>query len=292
MKKKITFAVVGGDLRQAKLAEMLSADGSVYTYALEKAEMAPSVKKAPDLETAISKAGCIILPLPVSGKPGFLNTPVSGEILSIDEVFSLIKPNQLVCAGRVDSECQNSAEKYGIRLIDYFAREELMVQNAICTAEGAIAIAMDNTAITLCSAKILVIGFGRIGKVLSNRLYALHADVSVSARNHADIAWIKAYGYKPLNTMSLSGSISDFDVIINTVPARVMGEDLLMETKKGCLLMDLASKPGGIDFATAARLGTHVIWALSLPGEAAPITSGAIIRDTIFNILHEEEESD
>jgi dipicolinate synthase subunit A len=291
LKKPLTFAVIGGDMRQAKLAEMLYADGHyIYTYALEKAEMLPSVIKKSDLQQALYPADCVILPLPISGKAGFVNTPVSKEICSLDEVFKSLRPNQLVCAGIVDEECRKKAQSYGLSIIDYYAREELMIANAVCTSEGAIAIAMDNTAITLCSAKILIIGFGRIGKVLSNSLHMLGADVYVSARSHADRAWIKAYGCKPLNTYALTGLLSDFDIIINTVPATVIDENLLREVKRSCLLLDLASKPGGIDFSAAAGLGLHAIWALSLPGEAAPITSGASIRDTIYNILHEEEE--
>lgn len=277
-------------MRQAKLAEMLSADGhNVYTFALEKAEMLPAVVKTAELTQALFPADCVILPLPVSGKAGFINAPVSKEICSLDEVFVALKPSQLVCAGLVDEACRKKAKSHGLSIIDYYAREELMILNAVCTAEGAIAIAMDNTAITLCSAKILITGFGRIGKALSHRLHMLGADVSVSARSHADRAWIQAYGYKPYYTGMLSGLISDFDIIINTVPAPVIDENLLTEVKKSCLLLDLASKPGGIDFSAAARLGLHAIWALSLPGEAAPISSGAAIRDTIYNILHEEE---
>ena len=291
MKKQLNFAVIGGDMRQAKLAEMLSADGhSVYTFALEKAEMLPDIKQKTSLQEALCPADCVVLPLPVTGKAGFLNTPLSGEICPLDEVFSALRPNQLICAGRIGDDCRKAAEKYGLNIVDYFTREELAVANAICTAEGAIALAMDNTAITLCSANILIIGFGRIGKVISHRLHGLGANVFVSARKHSDHAWIKAYGCKPLNTMALGGKISDFNVIINTVPAPVLDENLLLEIRKDCLCMDLASKPGGIDFSAAARLGLHAIWALSLPGEAAPITSGAIIRDTIYNILHEEEE--
>lgn len=290
MKNPLTFAVIGGDMRQAKLAEMLSADGHiVYTFALEKADMLPAVVKTTELQQTLFPADCVILPLPVSGKAGFVNTPVSKEICSLDEIFTELKPNQLVCAGLVDEACRKKAKSHGVSVIDYYAREELMIANAVCTAEGAIAIAMDNTAITLCGSKILVTGFGRIGKVLSNRLQLLGADVSVSARTHADRAWIKAYGYKPLNTGALSGLLSGFDIIVNTVPAPVIDENLLLEVKKNCLLLDLASKPGGIDFSAAARLGLHAIWALSLPGEAAPISSGAAIRDTIYNILHEEE---
>ncbi|NLL45496.1 MAG: dipicolinate synthase subunit DpsA [Clostridiales bacterium] len=292
MNKPFTFAVIGGDLRQAKLAEMLSSDGHyVLAFALEKSEMPSTVRQVSDIRDAICPADCIILPLPVTGKAGYLNTPLSAEICPLDEIFSPIRDHQLVCAGRVCDDTLKAAEKYGLRIVDYFAREELAVLNAVCTAEGAIAIAMDNTAITLCGAKILVLGFGRIGKLLSHRLRGLGADVHVSARSHSDRAWIKAYGYKPMNTLALAGKLRDFDIIINTIPAPVLDEDLLREVDKDCLLMDLASKPGGIDFSAAARLGHHAIWALSLPGEAAPVTSGEIIRDTIYNILHEEEES-
>lgn len=291
MNKPLTFAVIGGDLRQAKLAEMLAADGHfVLAFALEKSEMPSTVRQVSDIRDAICPADCIILPLPVTGKSGYLNTPLSAEVCPLDEIFCLIGKEQLVCAGRVCDDSREAAEKYGLSLIDYFGREELAILNAVCTAEGAIAIAMDNTAITLCSAKILVMGFGRIGKVLSHRLHGLGADVYVSARSHSDRAWIKAYGCRPMNTLALAGKLKDFDIVINTIPAPVLDEDLLREVPKDCLLMDLASKPGGIDFSAAARLGHRAIWALSLPGEAAPVTSGEIIRDTIYNILHEEEE--
>lgn len=292
VKKTITFAVIGGDLRQAKMAEMLARDGHrVLAFALEKAEMPPCVKQVSDLKDAVCPAQCIILPLPVTGKAGYLNTPLSGEVCPLDEIFRLIRHEQIVCAGRVQGDAREVADRYGIEITDYFAREELAILNAVCTAEGAIAIAMDNTAITLCNAKVLVLGFGRIGKILAHRLRGLGADVHVSARSHADRAWIKAYGYKPMNTYDLGGKLKDFDVIINTIPAPVVTEELLMEVDKNCLLLDLASKPGGIDFSAAARLGLRAIWALSLPGEVAPVTSGDIIRETIYNILHEKEES-
>jgi dipicolinate synthase subunit A len=53
--------------------------------------------------------------------------------------------------------------------------------------------------------------------------------------------------------------------------------------------MDLASKPGGMDFAAASRLGLKAMWALSLPGEIAPETSGENIKNTLYNILSELE---
>ena len=161
--------------------------------------------------------------------------------------------------------------------------------NAAATAEGALELLIRETPRTLLGSRALVVGFGRIGKLLASRLHSLGCAVAVSSRKFSDMAWCRAFGYEALDTRSLAGHLGEFDMVVNTVPATILGEELLRELKSGALCMDLASKPGGVDFAAAARLGVHAIWALSLPGEVAPISAGEIIRDTIYNILREQE---
>jgi dipicolinate synthase subunit A len=122
-----------------------------------------------------------------------------------------------------------------------------MIANTIPTAEGAIQIAMEELPITLHRSKALVIGFGRIGKILAHRLSGLGMRVSVSARRYADLAWIEAYGYGVEHTEELDGWLCGYDLVINTVPAQVLTEHRLKELKEGCVVIDLASKPGGAD---------------------------------------------
>lgn len=289
---KMEFAVIGGDMRQTKLAELLSADGhKVSVFALDKAEPKGSFASA-SIAQAVMNAQCIVLPLPIVSKDGTLNTPLSSGVYTLDNVFNVLNRNQLIAAGRIDENTYKLASSYGLSMWDYYAREELVVSNAVATAEGAIQIAMEETAITLLSCKTLIIGYGRIGKILAHRMHALGVDTYVSARNHADVAWIEAYGYKPLFTDKLEGHLNSFDLIINTVPARVLGETRLKEVSKDCLIIDLSSKPGGMDFIAASNLGLKAIWALSLPGEVAPVTSGVIIKNTIYNIIHEQSNID
>ena len=76
--------------------------------------------------------------------------------------------------------------------------------------------------------------------------------------------------------------------MVNTVPSRVLGAEQLAALKPGALVIDLASKPGGVDFDAAARLGVKVIWALSLPGKVAPVSSGEYIKNTVYHIMEEE----
>ena len=216
-----------------------------------------------------------------------LNAPLSDRKVPLSSVVQAMRPGQLLCGGKLSQDLQALAREQGVPVCDYFAREELAVKNAVPTAEGAIQIAMEELPTTLFGARVLVIGFGRLGKLLSHRLKGLGARVTVSARSYQDLAWIEAYGYCAERTDQLEGWLCGYDLVINTVPAQILGRAQLEDLKRGCLILVLASKPGGVDLAAAGDLGLTVIWALSLPGKVAPVTAGAAMKTTICNMLRE-----
>lgn len=288
MRHELDFWVVGGDQRQACLAGLLAADGhTVHTYALDGAgDLTGEAIPAGSL-SELDLADCIVLPLPLLGAGGGVNTPLSGGTLALEEVLAAARPGQILCAGRVEEAARAAILRRELVLRDYFAREELAVANAVPTAEGAIQIALEELPITLHGCRALVLGYGRLGRALAPRLSALGAKVSVAARKWADLAWIEADGFRPEHSGELRGWLCAFDLIVNTVPSRLLNEEALTELKPGCLVIDLASKPGGVDLEAAQRLGVHAVWALSLPGKVAPVTAGKSIRSTIYNILNE-----
>lgn len=285
--KPLRFVLVGGDLRSCVLARLLAEDGhEVVSIAAENAPAAPGGAAVRQVGAAeLREADVVVLPLPSLDENGFINAPLSRMRITPDEVFAELRPRTLVAAGRITRDMRDRAESRKLVISDYFEREELAVQNAIPTAEGAIELAMGALALTLHRARAIVIGFGRIGKLLSVRLRALGADVTASARKYSDLAWIDAFGCKAVLTQRLAGEVGTADVIFNTVPATVLGRAELEHIRPGVPIIDLASKPGGVDMQAALELGCEVIWALSLPGKTAPNTAGRIIRDTIYNIV-------
>lgn len=286
MKKQMHFGVIGGDMRQVKLAQLLAEDGHlVHTFGLEQLPEPLGVPQADTLDQALS-AHYVILPLPMCNESN-INMPFGSEACSVERLMAALRPEQIICAGMVSDELVKRAAACGLTFHDYFAREELAVANAVPTVEGALQIAMEETPYTIHGARTLVIGYGRLGKMLATRLSALGAHVSVSARKYSDLAWIESIGCQAERTDTLDSRLYSYDLIFNTVPARVLDETQLKKLAPGCLCIDLASRPGGIDFETAARLGVKAIWALSLPGKVAPVTAGKAIRDTIYNILQE-----
>ena len=256
--------VMGGDPRQAALAALLADDGhSVHTYALEQGA---GMKCEPSTAGA-DRADCVILPLPASGQDGGLNTPLSERRHHLEEVLDGLRPGQLVCAGMVDGRLKELADARGLTLRDYFAREELPI--------------------TLHDARVLVIGFGRLGKALAPRLRALGAHVWVSARRYEQRAAAQGMGLGSEGVDRLPDWLCSYDLVFNTVPAPVLGVEELAALKEGALVIDLASRPGGVDLDAAAALGVRVIWALSLPGKVAPVTAGRYIKDTVYHIMEE-----
>ena len=184
-------------------------------------------------------------------------------------LFRRLSPAQRVLAGQVKPQQRREAADRGLVLEDYFLREELTVANAAATAEGAIQVAMERLDETLLGMECLVVGFGRIGKLLCHRLHGLGARVSAAARRPADLAWIRAYGWRALETGKLDGALSGFGAVFNTVPSPVLGRALLEQLPAGCLCVDLASVHG-IDLAAAESLGLPNVWARSLPGRKPP----------------------
>ena len=169
---------------------------------------------------------------------------------------------------------------------DYAARDDFAILNAVPTAEGALECAMSAYEGTIAGARCLVVGFGRIGKLLSRMLKALGAEVTVSARNATDRAYIAALGYGYMNTEQLA-EVRRFQIVFNTVPTLIFDRELLQNTDGDTLLIDLASLPGGVDFDAASALRIDAQRALSLPGKCAPKTAGEIIKTTVFRMIEE-----
>ena len=284
------FAVIGGDLRIIELVKILAKENNiVYTYGLENAEQLKNLDNViicEKLTQVVKEAEVVIGPIPFSSNGKEINTPFSNVSISIRELMHALNAKILI-AGTIAPEVYDMANDEYIEIIDIMKREELAVLNTVSTAEGTIEIAISNTNKILHGSKVLILGFGRIGKVLARKMAGLSARVTCAARKDEDLAWIKAYGHNATNINTLGENLSDYDIIINTVPHLILTKERMEYVSEECLLIDLASNPGGIDKKAAKDRNLKLIWALALPGKVAPVTTAEFIKDTIYNILKE-----
>ena len=280
--KKINIAILGGDMRHNYLAcEFSKLDFNVYTFAQENGMLNfETLQDDTDVDV-------YIFPMPISADGIHLNTAISDKSYKLQDIISNLHKHSVVLGGNITNSVRNMFIDHNIYAIDYLKREDLAILNAIPTAEGALQIAFEEMPITLHNSNSLVLGNGRIGKVLAKKLHALGSNTTIGARKALDFADIYSNGIKSCELSKID--YSNYDVIFNTIPYKILDKDALKSVRSDALIIDLASKPGGVDFLTAQNLSLKVIWALSLPGKVAPITSAKFIFETVNNILQELE---
>lgn len=257
------FAVIGTDARLAAAGRALARAG----FAVGGPE-----------QTAL--ADYILLPLPLDES----RTPLA-------ELLRAAKPGALALGGKLSAQARQIAAEAGVELVDYFAREELILCNAIPTAEGCIGILMAERSRTLWGSSILLTGFGPVGQALGVRLGALGAQVTAAARRPAQRALAESFGLRSVAIGRLGQLASAFDTVVNTVPAQVLSAEVLARLRPESLIVDLASRPGGTDFEAARRLGHRAIHALSLPAACAPETAGEAVAQTVCEMIGQREEA-
>lgn len=282
------YAVIGGDMRNLYLAELLKKDYQyVKIYGFDRSGKAWASKNPP-IDSVLDGVQIIVGGIPFLTDEDYINLPCSEEKLKFSDVLDKIPENSLLIAGRITQSTVEKLSKKNVKCIDIIKREEMAVLNAVPTAEGAVSILLQELPKTLMDSTILIVGYGRIGKILSRMFSGFGTEVWVAARKYSDLAWIEAQGFKPVPFPQIDRYIGDMDAVVNTVPALVITRDILKKARTDCYLLDLASVPGGIDFKAAKALNIKFNWALGLPGKVAPLTAGDIIRKTIYNIIEEE----
>lgn len=262
--KKIT--VIGGDNRLKYVKENLKAKGyTVDTLGLYDQDNG-------DIKTS----QLLIFPVPTTKDKINVFTPLTKRIIPLEEIKNQITNEQLILT------CNYIFENK--KCIDYGALDSYALLNAVPTAEGAIKIAIENTPFTLWKSKILVIGYGRVGKILADRLKNLGCDVTVTARKPSDLALADALSFKFINTGDLNYIKLDFDIIINTVDVKILKDETLK--KSDCKLIIELSTHGGFNMQSAADYGIKAIKAPGLPGIIAPQTAAEILSNTVNHIIN------
>ncbi|MDR0286984.1 MAG: dipicolinate synthase subunit DpsA [Clostridiales bacterium] len=285
------FAIAGGDLRNIKLAGMLEKEGyEVFTFGLAGGAMGEKIVKCNEAKEAIGQCDIVIGPVPFSYDGKTLNAPFHSCPIPLEDIWDSATGKWLI-AGVISKEVEDIANVKKIKVFDLMEREDMAILNAIPTAEGAVQIALEEMPITLHGCRVLVTGYGHVGRVVANKLNSLGAKVTVAVRKSRDNAWLETETIGHIEYGKLPERMEKYDLVINTVPAQVIGKKILEKVRNDTLIIDLASKPGGVDFDFAASNKIKVIHALSLPGKVAPVTAAGNMQKVIFNIIREADEN-
>lgn len=286
----IKMAFIGGDARMIEVVRYVSdLDASTWLYGFDHMqESFPDMQKGVLAPDGLRSADVLVLPVAGMDEDGVVDARFAdGPLKLSDEHFAAIRKSAPVFTGIARPALQAAARRHGLQLIRLMELDEVAILNSIPTAEGAIALAMEHTDITLHGSSCVVLGLGRCGTTLARALFGLGARVRVCSRKAADLARITELGLMPYPLSQLNEALVDADVIFNTIPVPILTSDVLSRIPRTCVVIDIASAPGGTDFRFAEKRGIKAVLAPSLPGIVAPKTAGRIIAQTMVRLIQE-----
>ena len=292
--------LVGGDERQRAVSASLAKVGfRVHAMGLGSGEgMRPGDSTLPRgirlyyrISGALEGCAAVVLPYPASRDGVTIPCPMEeGMTVSWDSVLAALRgrTDVTVFGGRIPAAWVESLQKEGIRVVDYEENEAFLQKNAYLTAEAAVMTAMELTDKAILHSKIAILGYGRIGKELAELLGAWGAEVTVVARRPESRAEAEERGLDTLDVTEKIHLCTGYDVIFNTVPARLLDRETLLAMPCNTLIVELASSPGGLDpegvREAALRCGLQIIRAPGLPGRYAPEDAGRAIAECILEL--------
>jgi dipicolinate synthase subunit A len=292
--RKLRIGMLGGDKREQEIARRVAATGAqVRAHGFPwPVHGIPGVQHLTDAAEVLKDARFALFPIPGISASGALFAPAAPSPIVPDRaMLAGMAPRGHIILGWADKNLKAHCEALAIKLHEYEWDRSLMLQRTPAIIEGLLKIVIENTAITIHNATACVVGQGTIGAVLARYLLALGARTHVAARNPEQRAAAYVAGAMPHALDELPELAPRLDLLFSTVPARVVGEDVLARLPTSALIVDLAAPPGGVDFEAAKRLGLNAIWGRGL-GSRAPVTVGASqwggIRERIEKILQED----
>lgn len=252
--------IIGGDARFEQLARLLSERGeAVGLYGKEACPWANAVGAQ-----AMSHADKIVL-----------NCPPKAEVKLEDVLEMASDAAQVITCGPGDPGVDD------VRLVDLWKDEALLLKNAQLTAEGAVASAMRASPRALAGMDCMVVGWGRIGRSLTELLVALGVKVTVASRAASGRNRAVERGAEAADTGDIAAALPGRKLIYNTAPAMVLDASALAHVDLDAMLIDLASPPYGIDLRAAWNRGLRAWREPGLPGRYCPQSAAKAILEAI-----------
>ena len=277
---------LGGDVRQKYASDYLCKNGIDSKHYLD-------FTLDSELIEEINEAQAIVFPLPISNDGVFLNGTCK---VLLRDVLNKVSKTQIILGGKIPIEIYSLLSLQKNKIIDYNNDEFFAVQNALLSSEGAIFYAKQKINKSIHGSNIAILGFGRIGKILSYLLNVQGAKITVYTRKELDCAWSKLIGFNTRQIKNSShqeqnnGEIIKYDLIFNTIPFHIINEDFIKTISQDSIIIDLASFPYGIDEELINKYNLEYYKEPGIPGRYAPQSAGEIIGATIMNILVREQQ--
>ena len=230
----------------------------------------------------------VVCGIPIIKMSEYLNCDFHSAF-PIDTFLDLLKPGQLLFGGGITPAIRSKLHKKNISFTDFLEDPYFVWKNAYLTAEGLIGKIINDTDFSLRNKNVLLIGFGKCGMNIAKLLEVFHCDLFIYDHTLGNTARASSFGYQIILPPNFNDFLKHCDLIINTVPKKVLSDFHYEIIKKNCFLYEIASYPYGLDQGLATEHDLSFYTCPGIPGKYASKSAGEIIAKTIISNLERNQ---
>lgn len=216
----------------------------------------------------------------VIGTPVYVFSPA--RKLTREDINSLID-GAVVFAGSCPE--RELLDEKGIVFVSLFAEEAYCRINSVITAEGALALAISDSDKALFASRVLVLGYGRLGKAVTELFVGSGATVAVATYDLGEYNLVGNGRTACYFKRDFVQDLYSFDIIINTIPFNILSPSDLEQIGAEQIYIELASSPYGFDRSSA--ISFRLLNAPSLPDKYSAKTAGEALRQCVERRLEQ-----
>lgn len=206
---------------------------------------------------------------------------VNQTSMTLSELLNSLQPHQHFFSCNIPPNIRQELQRKQIPFTDYNDNALFQTKNAIATAEGAIAWAITHSSYNLFKSNTLILGYGCCGKQLALQLAGFHTNLTIAGRRLETKTHVYCDGHRYLDITKSDFDLSMYSFIFNTIPAPILTESHLKTCPENCTIVDIASAPGGLDYAYVNAANLNATLYLGIPGKIAPKASADILYEII-----------
>lgn len=283
-----SFTVLGGDLRQAYAAEYLASRGYQITcFLTPDFPYSSTIHVTDSLPNAFEKNPAFLMPGPFS-LDGMHLFQKKGNPIVIKELIENIPKGSAIFYNGMSSAFQEQFLERGCTLHNLANVQEFSKENARLTAEGLLCEVLRYTPFSLQNTVTLLLGYGTCGTAIGTLFSALGTRIYVMEREVSKQLHAEENGLLALSPSEKNTILPHCDLIINTIPQKVLTDEELKLLPGNCHIFDIASAPFGFSSDITAEFSLPYFRLPSLPGRFCPKTAGIVIGKTIERMTHHE----
>lgn len=199
-----------------------------------------------------------------------------------DNFLETLPENTLLACGNIASSQKEILQAKNITHINVLEDQVFAMKNSLLTAEGILGNILWHTRKSIYELNILILGSGRVGKATASLFSKMGLKFSLSSYDQSNFATDFIFTNKNFYKEEFLENLENFDVIINTVPAKLIKDEYLQKIKTGALFLEIAS----IETINSA-LSTHFKYlpCPALPQKFSAISAGKAFFDSFTKLI-------